>query len=237
MGIHLADGLFTPLASPQHLLLTGLSTFVLLLVALRCRRALRLAWRRRPSVPVAQVVITSVPEYGAPTAVDLATSASTMQPVPSITPVRSETRQIVLEQAAVSLPVVVPAMPVHAGPAIVPRARPRPRPMAEDSVLSPDTLLARARDLMATGSAEDAAIQLRLCVRLASKLKQSHVEADARLELGDLAQAGGDLTTACEHWQMARTLFSDLKRVSEAVDVEGRMERAGCPTDWVLTKF
>ena len=68
-------------------------------------------------------------------------------------------------------------------------------------------------------------------------MKQPGTEAMARLELGDLARACGDLTTACEHWQMARALFTDLKRPAETVAAEKRMESAGCPTDWVLNQF
>ena len=74
-------------------------------------------------------------------------------------------------------------------------------------------------------------------MRLASKLKQPVIEAAARLELGDLARASGDLTTACEHWQMARTLFTTLRRTSDALTAEKRMERARCPSDWVLNQF
>lgn len=118
-----------------------------------------------------------------------------------------------------------------------PRRRPRPANAIDETVVSPELLLARARSLLAAGAPEDAAAQLRLCVRLAGKLKQPLIEASARLELGDLAGAAGDLTTACEHWQMARALYADLKLASEGKAAEGRMERAHCPTDWVLTKF
>ena len=47
----------------------------------------------------------------------------------------------------------------------------------------------------------------------------------------------GDLTTACEHWQIARALFHELKQGRDHAAVETRMLRNGCPTDWVLTDF
>ncbi len=159
---------------------------------------------------------------------------------------------------AASWPMLVPTKPAlelvarEARPAVLdgadgglPPTRQRPRPLplplhlrdADETVLSPQSLLARAQELLNAGNAEEAAKQLRLCVRLASKLRQVDVEANARLELGDIAQASGDPTTACEHWQMARALFTQAQRVVDARASETRMERAGCPTDWVLTQF
>lgn len=125
----------------------------------------------------------------------------------------------------------------EAVPASAPRRRPRPADAPVDTVLSPATLLARAEALVGDGAHDEAAAQLRLCVRLAAKLKQPLIEAKARVELGDLALASGDLTSACEHWQMARTLYADLNLFAEAATAETRMERAHCPTDWVLTQF
>jgi hypothetical protein len=117
------------------------------------------------------------------------------------------------------------------------RPQPKVRTELNETILSPETLLARAQTQLANGANDEAAAQLRLCVRLAAKLKQPAVEATARLELGDLARASGDLTTACEHWQMARTLFTTLKRETDRLAAEQRMERARCPSDWVLNAF
>lgn len=117
--------------------------------------------------------------------------------------------------------------------------RRRPRPAWELAVdgQTPVSLLAKAHELLGAGDHEEAAVQLRACARLASKLNDVAVEAVARLELGDLARSHGDMTTACEHWQLARSLYGELRRVDEAKLAENRMEKAGCPTDWVLTKF
>lgn len=141
-----------------------------------------------------------------------------------------------LSQALPAAMTASPEMEFPASPAIT-RRRPKPASEFLDTVLSPETLLARAHELLAAGANVEAASQLRLCIRLASKLQQPLIEAAARLELGDLARASGDLTTACEHWLIARTLFGEHARAAEALAVETRMKTAGCPTDWVLTQF
>jgi len=78
---------------------------------------------------------------------------------------------------------------------------------------------------------------LRMSIRSAETVGQEEVHAQARVTLGDLAHADGDLTTACEHWQIARALFVELKQHVDHELVEARMLRNGCPTDWVLTDF
>jgi len=78
---------------------------------------------------------------------------------------------------------------------------------------------------------------LRKTIRGAMGPMHKEIHARARLALGDLAHAHGDLTTACEHWQIARALFFELKLSRDHDAVETRMLRNGCPTDWVLTDF
>lgn len=95
--------------------------------------------------------------------------------------------------------------------------------------------LARAR--IARGERQDAAELLRKCIRIAAKLGQKPLHASARLELGDLVREEGDLTTACEHWQIARGLFHELKQEADLAASEQRMRQHGCPTDWVLNDF
>ena len=127
----------------------------------------------------------------------------------------------------------------HEKAVVAPAVRRRPRPaweLAEEGQ-TPASLLARAHEHLAAGAHDEAADLLRACARLASKLKEVGIEAVARLELGDLARSHGDMTTACEHWQLARSLYAELKRVDEVTAAVKRMEKAGCPTDWVLTKF
>jgi hypothetical protein len=59
----------------------------------------------------------------------------------------------------------------------------------------------------------------------------------ARLALGEAAHLAGDLTSACEQWQMARTAFLEGGDTEQHDRIEKRMRENGCPTDWVLTDF
>jgi hypothetical protein len=95
-----------------------------------------------------------------------------------------------------------------------------------------------ARDLMAGNTLScDAQTHLRRAIILAARLKDDETHAAARLELGDLMEAEGDLTSACEHWQIARQIFWDRSAKSELADVDRRMTANGCPTDWFLNEF
>lgn len=107
----------------------------------------------------------------------------------------------------------------------------------QDAQALPSLYLALAQEGVAEGNAETAADNLRSCIRWAAKSRNHAAEAEARLELAELARAADDLTTACEHWQIARALFHKLERKSELSGTEDLMRRHGCPTDWVLTDF
>jgi hypothetical protein len=111
-------------------------------------------------------------------------------------------------------------------------------PVGHDTrAVSPQGFLESARAHLANDDVVAATRDLRACVMLAAKLKDPLSAAAGRLELGDLAEADGDMTTACEHWQMARTAYSDWQRKAEVLAIEARMKQAGCPTDWVLNHF
>jgi hypothetical protein len=97
--------------------------------------------------------------------------------------------------------------------------------------------LAFARAEIARGRNEPAAEQLRSSIRAAAKSRNVSIQAEARLELAELARAAGDLTTACEHWQIARGLFHGLKQQESLGETERLMRQHGCPTDWVLNDF
>jgi hypothetical protein len=101
----------------------------------------------------------------------------------------------------------------------------------------PGLYLLLAQWRLDSGEASAAADLLRQCIRAATSAGQKDAHANARLALGDLAQAGGDPVTACEHWQIARSLYGELRRSREHDAVEVRMRKNGCPTDWVLTDF
>ncbi len=61
--------------------------------------------------------------------------------------------------------------------------------------------------------------------------------ARARLELAEAAFDAGDMTGACEQWQMARTALLEDGQKEEHARIDKRMRDQGCPTDWVLTDF
>lgn len=108
---------------------------------------------------------------------------------------------------------------------------------ADDRTALPALYLSLARSEIGQGRHEAAAEHLRSCVRAAAKSRNAAVQAEARLELAELARDAGDLTTACEHWQMARSLFHELKGQAGLVETERLMQKHGCPTDWVLNDF
>lgn len=74
-------------------------------------------------------------------------------------------------------------------------------------------------------------------VVLAKGSELPEIHAAARLELASLSEARGDLTTACEHWQIARMIYHELDRQEDVDRTDANMLRNQCPTDWVLTDF
>ncbi|KUO67242.1 MAG: hypothetical protein APF80_07165 [Alphaproteobacteria bacterium BRH_c36] len=98
-------------------------------------------------------------------------------------------------------------------------------------------LLDEALSERAAGNDTTAAECLRAAIIIATQSASHAVHAAARLELGDIVEAQGDLQTACEHWQMARSLFEDECSAQEAAKCEKRMIKNRCPTDWVLNQF
>lgn len=101
----------------------------------------------------------------------------------------------------------------------------------------PALYLSLAQCRIEAGESADAEELLRKSIRGAGGARHKQTHAKARLALGDLAHASGDPTTACEHWQIARALFHELKQHADHAAAEQRMLRNGCPTDWVLTDF
>lgn len=87
------------------------------------------------------------------------------------------------------------------------------------------------------GDASARMTALRSAAGLAAKHGPARDHAKARLELAETALAAGDLTSACEHWQMARTSLTESGAAEEASKLDQRMRANGCPTDWVLTDF
>lgn len=78
---------------------------------------------------------------------------------------------------------------------------------------------------------------LRSAAGLAAKHGVRKEHAQARLELAEAAVAAGDLISACEQWQLARSALLENGETDGAARVDQRMRETGCPTDWVLTDF
>lgn len=106
-----------------------------------------------------------------------------------------------------------------------------------DQTQLPGLYLALAGHSQAGGGLSEAAELLRKSIRIAVATGRNEEHAKARLELGDIARMSGDLTTACEHWQIARRLYQEMSRKAELATAEARMRDNGCPTDWVLNDF
>ena len=102
-------------------------------------------------------------------------------------------------------------------------------------------LAAMFLDLAAQNSAlgldKEAQSALRSAAGIGSQHGPPAVHAAARIALADAAYETGDLTTACEQWQLARTAFQRDGNAAEADGIDKRMRANGCPTDWVLTDF
>jgi hypothetical protein len=78
---------------------------------------------------------------------------------------------------------------------------------------------------------------LQSAVMAARRAKLPVVHAEARIELAELALAEGDLTSACEHWQMAKLMFHETGRRFDQDRMADLMRIHRCPTDWILTNF
>ena len=97
--------------------------------------------------------------------------------------------------------------------------------------------LEMARHHKAAGDEAAYLAALRSAAGLGAQYGPRAAHADARLQLAEAAFNSGDLTGACEQWQMARdALLADGQKEAHA-RVEQRMRDNGCPTDWVLTDF
>jgi hypothetical protein len=105
------------------------------------------------------------------------------------------------------------------------------------TALIPGLHLAIARLDVSAGALKGAVDHLVAAIQAASQHNMTDLHALARLELGDLASAHGDMTTACEHWQIARALYQDLGRKADREAATKRMQSNGCPSDWVLNQF
>jgi len=151
----------------------------------------------------------------------------------------SARRRSARKQQPVARPAAAPAAPTpkaKVDPAALLAAIHEAEAMGQRDRL-PGLYLSLAQCRFEAGDSSEAEELLRKCILGAGAARHKATHAKARLALGDLAHAGGDPTTACEHWQIARALFHELRQVEDHSEAEQRMLRNGCPTDWVLTDF
>lgn len=213
----------------QGLELTGVAGVIALLIPLillaivvmrgtRSRRAgdARAAGRRKASLPKTHASPDPAP-LPPPAPVD-ATAASALAPPPEAEPEPDPTAVAALSAQRLAVRI---AQAEAAG--------------AEEEL--PRLYLDEARLLVLSGDAAQAADRLRKSLRSSARLGLKLEHARARLELGDIASSQGDLTTACEHWSIARGLLYELKRSDDIKKAEDRIRNNGCPTDWVLNDF
>ncbi len=180
--------------------------------------------------------------------VDARPEATSSAPATPAAPATSTQRTLRTEAAA---------RPTASMPAPQPSAKPVPVPWAAPSITTnalelaladaeqrfDDAAVAKlslemAQRLLADGQPDSfAATHLRRAIILASRLGDTATHAAARLELGDLVAGQGDMTTACEHWQIARQIFWDGGESQMLAEADRRMIANGCPTDWVLNDF
>ena len=78
-------------------------------------------------------------------------------------------------------------------------------------------------------------VALRSRIRRASRSRHRHTPP--RASHWAKPRRNGDLTSACEQWQIARTAYLESGDTDQHARIEKRMRDNGCPTDWVLTDF
>lgn len=95
--------------------------------------------------------------------------------------------------------------------------------------------IARAHDR--AGDTNAKLVALRSAAGLAARHGPLSAHAEARIELADIAYRAGDLTEACEQWQIARTALLADGQTGAHAEIDKTMRDHQCPTDWVLTDF
>lgn len=146
-----------------------------------------------------------------------------------------------VERVTLSPKAALPSPPANMLSAKSRLADVRQRLDASDTITQPASLAPLYLE-MAALHAEDGNETARMtALRSAAGLAAQHgprvAHADARLQLAEVAYLSGDLTSACEHWQIARTTLLDDGQKDASSKIDQRMRDTGCPTDWVLTDF
>ena len=137
----------------------------------------------------------------------------------------------------------IPELPRPPFPKAPPSAAALAKKLAEAEIAGNQDEIADLKVALGTArfregaSSSDAANDVRSGLIMAMQQGRALSQAHARLALGDLCKAGGDPTTACEHWQLARDIFHKSGEAEHRKSAEARMRANGCPTDWVLNDF
>lgn len=108
---------------------------------------------------------------------------------------------------------------------------------ADDDLVFSSLSVELARLLIARSASQQAAQHLQSAALAARRSNLPQAHAAARIELAELAYRDGDLTSACEHWQMAKLMFHETGRRFDRDRIAEVMRQHRCPTDWVLTNF
>ncbi|AGK58126.1 hypothetical protein HYPDE_32258 [Hyphomicrobium denitrificans 1NES1] len=108
---------------------------------------------------------------------------------------------------------------------------------ADNKAVLADLYLAQALAHQKLGDEKARMAALTSAAGCASLYGPEATHAIARMQLAEAAYSTGDLTSACEHWHLAREAFRASGHAEEHARVEKLMRDNGCPTDWVLTEF
>ncbi len=100
-----------------------------------------------------------------------------------------------------------------------------------------DLTLANGISLLEQHNLEDAETCLQHILDQATENNDLSLQCEARYYLAKLNKEMGDLTLACEHWQIARDLYKKSGNKARIEEIEQHMRENGCPTDWVLNGF
>lgn len=138
---------------------------------------------------------------------------------------------------------LVTAQPSPEVPVAEEREAPTPSDVADSPrVIAPEITkeeprLFAARAAIDNGNHEMASVVLQGVITDALQRENAKVHAEGRLLLAELCVVRDDLTSACEHWQLARELFQSCEDAAPVAQVERLMQKHGCPTDWILNDF
>ena len=191
-----------------------------------------------PEAPAAQA---AQPRTSGPAAPPAHRPSAQVEPPPGKAASAPTASKPPVSPASAAPPVAPPPAAIEARPRLsIPQLRSQlhAAEVVFDNAAIGRTSLDLARRMIEENSpGEDIERQLRRAIVAATQFGDTAIHASARLELGDRVASRGDMTTACEHWQIARQIYWDESSTADLAEADRRMIAAGCPTDWVLNDF